>query len=108
MTVNELCGTPHFNAVCLPDPDRAIEGCYCGDLLSWVMGRAASGQAWITIMSNVNIVAVATLCDVSTIILSENVLLDDSVRETAETRGINVISTSLATFEAARELSKLI
>ena len=37
---------------------REIDGCYCGDLLSWVMGRAQSGDAWITIMSNANIVAV--------------------------------------------------
>ena len=39
--------------------DREIKGCYIGDLLSWVMGRAQSDNVWITIMNNINIVAVA-------------------------------------------------
>lgn len=108
MTVKELSEIAGFSPVCLPDPDREIEGGYCGDLLSWVMGRASSGQAWITIMSNINIVAVATLCDVAVIILSENVALDDGVLEAAEMRGINVISTAMPTFEAAKEIAKMI
>ena len=108
MTVKELSEVSGFEAVCLPDPDREIEGGYCGDLLSWVMGRATSGQAWITIMSNVNIIAVATLCDVAVIVLSENVSLDDGVKDTAEMRGINVIKTAMPTFEAALEIAKLI
>ena len=108
MTVKELSEKAGFSPVCLPEPDREIEGGYCGDLLSWVMGRASSGQAWITIMSNVNIAAVATLCDVAVIVLSENVSLDEGVKETAEARGINVISTAMPTFEAAKEIAKLI
>ena len=106
MTVKDLSEIKGFEPVCLPDPDREIEGGYCGDLLSWVMGRASSGQAWITIMSNINIAAVATLCDVAVIVLSENVSLDDGVQQTAEARGINVIKTAMPTFEAALEISK--
>ena len=108
MTVKELSELAGFSPVCLPDPDREVEGGYCGDLLSWVMGRASSGQAWITIMSNVNIIAVATLCDVSVIILSENVSLDEGVKDTAEMRGINVISTAMPTFEAAKAIASLV
>ena len=108
MTVKELSEMAGFSPVCLPEPEREIRGGYCGDLLSWVMGRASSDQAWITIMSNVNIVAVATLCDVSVIILSENVALDDGVKDTAEARGINVISTAMPTFEAAKAISGLV
>ena len=29
--------------------DRPVTGGYAGDLLSWVMGRAQSGDCWITI-----------------------------------------------------------
>lgn len=108
MTVKELSQAGGFEALCMPEPDREIEGCYCGDLLSWVMGRAKSSQAWITIMSNVNIAAVATLSDVSCIILSENVLPDSGVIDTAEMRGINILNTSMPTFEAACVLAKLI
>lgn len=108
MTVKELSEIGGFTALCMPEPDRKIEGCYCGDLLSWVMGRARSAQAWITIMSNMNIAAVATLSDVSCIILSENVLPDGGVLDTAEMRGINILKTELPTFEAAAALSRLI
>lgn len=108
MTVRELQQSCGFEAVCLPDPDREISGCYCGDLLSWVMGRAKSDQAWITIMTNINTVAVATLCDVSVVVLSENVALDDDVRNTAEAKGVNVLRTPLPTYEAAKKLSELI
>ena len=81
MTVNELCEKCGFAAVALPDGDREVTGCYIGDLLSWVMGRAAADNAWITIMSNVNILAVASLADASCIILSEGVTVDDEIIE---------------------------
>ena len=43
------------------DEEKEITGCYCGDLLSWVMSRAKEGDAWLTVMGNVNAVAVAVL-----------------------------------------------
>ena len=79
MTVYQLANACQFNVLCSPDPDREINGAYIGDLLSWVMGKAQSGNVWITIMNNVNIVAVATLTDVSCILLCENVKADESV-----------------------------
>lgn len=54
MTVDGLLKNG-FGAVATPETDREITGVYIGDLLSWVMGRAQSGDAWITIMSNANI-----------------------------------------------------
>ncbi len=97
-----------FTAVTLPDGDREIEGAYVGDLLSWVMGRCGSGNAWITIMSNVNILAVATLADPSVIILSEDVTLPPDIVSNAEAKGVNVVSTPLPSYEAAVRLSELL
>ena len=107
MTVKELTELHGFTALSLPAPEREIEGVYVGDLLSWVMGRASACNAWITIMSNINILAVATLSDVACVILTEGVTLDDSVRATAEEKGINVLSSSLTSYEAAVKLSSL-
>ena len=83
MTVNNLLENGNFSAVTLPDGDRIISDVYIGDLLSWVMGRAKSDDAWITIMSNVNILAVASLADTSCIILAEGVTVDESIKATA-------------------------
>lgn len=90
-----------FNAVAMPDADREISGIYIGDLLSWVMGRAKADDAWITIMSNINIVAVASLADVACIILAEGVNLDSSVVETARAKGVNIIASQLPAYETA-------
>ena len=107
MTVTELQSALSLTPLSLPDEEREAEGVYVGDLLSWVMGRAQSGNVWLTIMSNLNIVAVATLADVSCIILCEGVSLEDSVRNTAEAKGINVLTTGMTAYEAAKRLAEL-
>ena len=40
---------------------QEVSGCYIGDLLSWVMGRAKAGDAWLTVMGNISALAVASL-----------------------------------------------
>ena len=107
MTVQGLTELQEFTSLSLPAPEREIVGAYTGDLLSWVMGRAKADNAWITIMSNVNILAVATLSDVSCIILTESTTLDGDMRKIAEEKGVNVLSTPLTSYEAAVKLSAL-
>ena len=79
MDVKELIEKLDLKVLCGEDFSKNINGCYCGDLLSWVMGRAKADDAWITIMSNINIVAVASLADVACIILAEGVSVDEEV-----------------------------
>ena len=90
----------------MPCPDKEISGAYIGDLLSWVMGRAESGNAWITIMSNIKTVAVATLTDASCIILAENVVPDANALEAAVAKEVNILSTPLPAYEAALMLAE--
>lgn len=107
MTVTELQAALSLTPVSLPEGDREVEGVYIGDLLSWVMGRAQSGNVWLTIMSNLNIVAVATLSDVSCIVLCEGVTLDETVKNTAGAKGINILATDATAYEAAKLLAEL-
>ena len=108
MTVKELCQKNGYEVLCMPDPDREVTGGYAGDLLSWVMGRAKEGDAWVTIMSNVNIIAVASLADPSCIILSENVSPDDGVLARAEAQGVNLLKTRKDTFAVCAEIAVLL
>lgn len=108
MTVYDLSQNGQFNVLTMPEPEREINGAYIGDLLSWVMGRARYDNIWITIMSNINVVAVASLSDVSCVLLAEDVTLDDDVLNTAKEKGINILSTPLATYEAAIKVSGMI
>ena len=105
MRVSELIDKYGMKALSLPDLDREIAGGYCGDLLSWVMGRAQAGNAWVTIMSNMNVVAVASLADVSCVILAEGVTPEQSVIDTADAKGVNVLTCEKGSFEIASLLA---
>ncbi len=104
MTVKQLIDVCGFTAAALPDPDREVSGVYIGDLLSWVMGRAGADEAWITIMSNQNVAAVAALIDVSCVILAEGVKPDPDLLKKAELQGINLLATGRSSFRTAVEL----
>lgn len=108
MTVKELSDKCGFKPAALPDGDREIDGCYIGDLLSWVMGRAEADCVWITIMSNLNIIAVASLADVSCIILSEGVTVEESIIKLAEEKGVNILLSEEKTYETAVAVHEMI
>ena len=107
MTVNELCTKLELKVFSLGAPERIINGAYCGDLLSWVMGRADLDNAWFTIMSNRNVAAVAVMADISCIILTEGVAPDPELLEKAQEEQLNLLGTELSTYKAAAEFSRL-
>lgn len=104
MTVQQLMETCGFTAAALPQPDREVSGVYIGDLLSWVMGRAGADEAWITIMSNRNIVAVATLADTACILLAEGVSPDEGVAQLAAEKGVNILQSPNSAYQIAMRL----
>ena len=106
MTVNELKEKLALDTIVMANPDQEISGCYIGDLLSWVMSAAKAGDIWITIMSNINIVAVATLCDTSCILLAEGVSIGDEIIETAKQKNINILSSHKNAYFLAKEISE--
>ena len=108
MTVQQLADELILTVFHVDDPDRPVTGGYCGDLLSWVMGRAPADGAWLTIMSNVNVAAVAALADVACVILTEGVVPDQPLLDRAKTQGINLLGTELGSYECAGKLSGLI
>ncbi len=101
MKVKELWEKLNYEIVVDGDMDQEITGCYIGDLLSWVMGHASPGNLWITIMSNVNVIAVAVLTEVSCIVLAEGVALDDLALKKAIDQGVCVLRTKDSVYDAA-------
>ena len=82
-----------------------ISGGYCCDLLSYVIGRCKEGNAWITIMTNVNVVAVAVLADVSCVIIPENNEVEAETLAKADSQGVVMLRTKLNAFEIAGKLN---
>ena len=108
MTVKDFIEKQNLKVLVEGELDREIDTCYIGDLLSWVMGRAPMDSAWLTVMGNINSIAVATIADVSCIVLVENAALDEEAKAKAEMHGVTILSTELNSYALAVELSKLI
>jgi len=105
MTVQALADALSLKVFHLAEPQRSLTGGYCGDLLSWVMGRAPAGCAWITIMSNGNVAAVASLADVSCILLAEGVSPEPDLLAKAEQHGLNLLGSEAGGYELAVRLA---
>ena len=69
MTVQNLIDSGKFGTVNVGgDTARGITKTFCCDLLSIAMGRAPEGCAWVTVMGNMNTLAVASLADAACVI----------------------------------------
>lgn len=105
MTVSQLNLMLDLTVHSLHDGDLGVDGCYVGDLLSWVMAHAQKGCAWVTIMSNINVAAVAELIDASCVILAEGATPDDDLIDAAKLRGINLLSSDKTAFAVCKEIA---
>ncbi len=105
MTIQELIEKQIFRVVNYGDDmDREITGVFCCDLLSIAMGKAPADSAWVTVMGNVNTVAVATLADVSCIVMAEGAALDEVGRAKAKQQGVTVLASEEPIFDAALKI----
>lgn len=93
----ECAGLSMFNK----GEDKQITKVYCCDLLSFVMGRAPEGCAWVTVMGNVNSAAVSVLADIGAIILADGVKPDENLLSKSADEGIMLLGSKEPIFETA-------
>ncbi len=89
-------------------PDREVKDAYVSDLLSDVIANAKPDSVWITLQTHPNIIAVATLKNISAIIITNNRTVDNETLEKARKEGIPLFVTSHTTFEIAGRLYGLL
>ncbi len=77
---------------------------YASDLLSCVMAGAPKKSIWITLQAHGNIIAVATLLDLSAVIITEGAIPDETTIEKANEEGVVLLSTSLPTYAVVGQL----
>ena len=106
MTVRELAAACGFEILCGGGEREVAGGVYCCDLLSIVMGRAPADCAWVTVMGNLNSIAVAVMADCACIVLAEGMPLDADARDRAGREDVAVLATRLPVFQAASALAK--
>lgn len=86
---------------------RVVDGkVYCCDLLSIVMGRASAGGVWITVMANINAVAVAVLCDLACIVVAEGMQVDELTKNKALQQNVVILTTEQPIFETAKAIDR--
>ncbi len=88
--------------------NRQVEGGYVSDLLSDVMGHAEAGSVWITLQTHKNVMAIASLKELSAVILVKGFKPDNDTVAQSKEEDIPVLGTDLQTFEIAGELFKLL
>ena len=101
VTVREFAEKNQLKVFTEGDMDRAIGGCYIGDLLSLVMSKAEEGQIWITIQGNVNIAAVAALADLACVLVAEGRPIDAETKLKATEQGITILGSEDSAYEVA-------
>lgn len=99
MKVKDL--SEKYKVINMGDGERDITDVFCCDLLSIAMGKAPAGAAWVTVMANVNTLAVASLTDVACVILAENAKLDEMTAAKAKEQEITVFASEAPIFKTA-------
>lgn len=101
MTVEKLIKILNATIVSVPENfKRNIKGGYCGDFLSLVMSKAPEDCVWFTVMTNINVSAVASLANVAVVVVCEGSKCDDALIAKAKVQNICIIQTDLPVFEA--------
>ncbi len=109
MTVQRLIENEIFKVINIgEDLEQKISTPFCCDLLSVAMSKAPVNSAWVTVMGNINTLAVATLTDIACIILAEGAVLDATALEKAKIQKITVLCTEESIFNAALAVYQLI
>jgi hypothetical protein len=86
------------------DPDREITHAYTGDLLSDVMANSSEGDLWITLQTHMNIIAVASLKNLSGIVIVNNRRPEGDVIKKADEEGVTLLSSPMSAFEVSGRL----
>lgn len=103
MTVKEFAEQSGLRVLNLAEDagELPIRQVYCCDLLSIAMTKVPEGAAWVTVMSNINTLAVASLTEAACVIVAENAATDSDFIEKAKAQGITVFHTEKPVFDAA-------
>jgi len=96
------CVTPSVDGA-----EKDVDGVFCCDLLSVAMARAPENSAWVTVMTNANVVAVASLAEVACVVLAEGYDYDEAALKAAKGKVI-LLRSSEPVYETAVKIGALL
>lgn len=107
MKIFELCMALDAEVLAEGDKDRDVTKATAGDLLSFVMGSAQEGSAWVTIQAHLNAAAVAVLKDLPVIIIAAGRAVPEDLVERCRKEDICVASVKTTMFRTCAKLAEL-
>jgi len=87
---------------------REVSGIYVSDLLSDVLAHAKEDDLWVTLQGHPNIIAVASMKDLSGIVLVNGRTPEDETLRKANEEEIPIMTTEMQTFNRAGKLYGLL
>jgi predicted transcriptional regulator len=108
MTIQDVADALELRILCTHrHADRTVQGGYASDMLSCVMAGAKPGNVWVTLLTHLNVIAVAVLTDVAAVIVTENAEILPEVLAKAEEEGVVVLRTADDTYSVVGRLYAL-
>ena len=108
ITISEAAGALGAEIIQDEFDDAELSGAYTSDLLSDVMAHAKDGGALVTIQAHKNTVAVATLVNITVIVVCNSRPIPDDMLEAAKDEGIAVIRTKENQYTVSGKLYALL
>ncbi|HPV88217.1 MAG TPA: DRTGG domain-containing protein [Bacteroidales bacterium] len=109
MTVKEMADALNLRIFAAGEGMKnKVEGGYTSDLLSDVMGYADAGYVWITLQTHKNIMAIASLKELSAVILVKGFEPDEDTLALAQEEQIPLLGTTEQAFEISGRLYRLL
>lgn len=108
MKVKEMARLLGMQAVTFAGAENEVTGVYACDLLSRVMSGCEAGEAWITVQTHLNVLAVAELNEAACIIVPEGITVESATTERAEEKNIAILSSEMKTYELCWRIHQLL
>ncbi|MBN2693737.1 serine kinase [bacterium] len=108
MKISEIATLLNLEWYVKADENREVIDGYCSDLLSDVMGKAPSDSLWITLQNHKNVVAVASLRDITGVVLVHNIAPSEDMINYSQKEGINLLVSKDNHFELCGKLYKIV
>lgn len=107
MTIQELLQSGYFELRTECVPERTLEHVQICDLMSWVMRIGKERDAWITVQTHLNVVAVASLLDFSCVIIPSSIEIPQETLDKANRHNVCILSTNLSPFQICKLMLEL-
>ncbi|HHU90677.1 MAG TPA: AraC family transcriptional regulator [Clostridiaceae bacterium] len=110
MTINELSQKLDLKIITKTEKniEKEVTGVYSCDLLSHAMAKINEGDVWITVHTNLNVVAVASLTDCACVLIPENIEIDNQTIERASEKDVMLLASEKSAALLCYEIFKLI